>query len=137
MTIALPSVFTEPWNPIGGSNWVFDNMVKRALGESGRYTDPNTGLGIPNRVERAEVVVQEGFPAGVTLDWVDLSFESEIVVPDDAWAGWDAVNQTFLTAAEVYTETQTAVRKSTVYYPADMSETITWHDGSPLAWLTS
>ena len=35
MTIALPCVFTEPWNPIGGSNWVFDNMVKRGLGRAG------------------------------------------------------------------------------------------------------
>jgi peptide/nickel transport system substrate-binding protein len=135
MTIALPSVFTEPWNPIGGSNWVFDNMVKRAIGEAGVYTDPNTGIAIPNRIESAEVVVQEGFPAGVSpsSDWITLSFEPEIVVPDDAIAGWDAANQTFLTAAEVYTETQTAVFKSTVTYPADMFDTITWHDGSPLS----
>ena len=133
MTIALPSVFTEPWNPIGGSNWVFDSMVKSAIGELALYTDPNTGIAIPNRIERAEVVVEEGFPAGVTYDWVDLTFESEIVVPDDAWAGWDAVNQTFLTAADVYTETQTAVYKSTVYYPEDMYDTITWHDGSPIS----
>ncbi|MCA9969460.1 MAG: hypothetical protein KC425_04545 [Anaerolineales bacterium] len=133
MTIGLPSVFTEPWNPIGGSNWVFDNMVKRALGEQGRYTDPNTGLSIPGRIERAEVEVQEGFPAGVTLDWVELSFAPEIAVPDDAWVSWDAENQTFITAAEFYTETQTAVFKSTVYYPADMFDTITWHDGSPMS----
>ncbi len=133
MKIALPSVFTEPWNPIGGSNWVFDNMVKRAIGESAVYTDPSTGVAIPNRVERAEVVVQEGFPSGTTLDWVDLSFESEIVVPDDAWAGWDAESQTFITAGDLYTETQTAVFKSTVYYPEDMFDTITWHDGSPLS----
>jgi len=132
MTIALPSVFTEPWNPIGGSNWVFDNMVKRALGESAVYTDPNTGLGIPNRIERAEVVVKEGFPTSVTYDWVDLSFAPEIAVPGDAWAGWDATNQVFLTASEVYTEPQTAVYKSTAYYPADMFDTITWHDGSPI-----
>lgn len=135
MTIALPSVFTEPWNPIGGSNWVFDNMVKRGIGESALYSDPNTGIAIPNRIESAEVVVQEGFPAGVSpsSDWISLSFEPEIVVPDDAIAGWDAVNQVFLTAADVYTETQTAVFKSTVTYPADLFDTITWHDGSPLS----
>ncbi len=133
MKIALPSVFTEPWNPIGGSNWVFDNMVKRAIGESGIYTDPNTGIGVPNRVERAEVVVQTGFPASSSSEWVELSFEDEIVVPDDAWADWDAVNQVFITAGEKYTETETAVFKSTVYYPEDMFDTITWHDGSPLS----
>ncbi len=133
MTIALPSVFTEPWNPIGGSNWVFDNMVKRGAGEPAFYSDPNTGLRIPNRAERAEVVVEEGFPMSKTLDWVDLSFAPEIAVPDDAWAGWDAVNQVFLTAADVYTEPQTAVFKSTVYYPEDMFETVKWHDGSPIS----
>lgn len=132
MNIALPSVFTEPWNPIGGSNWVFDNMVKRGIGEQAFYTDPNTGLFLPNRAERAEIVVQEGFPASKTLDWVTLSFEPEIVVPDDAWVDWDAANQVFITASEKYTQTETAVFKSTVYYPAGMFESTTWHDGSPM-----
>lgn len=133
MTIALPSVFTEPWNPIGGSNWVFDNMVKRGVDDSAFYTDPNTGLQIPGRAERADIVVQEGFPMGSTLDWVTVSTEPEITVPDDAWAGWDATEQRFLTAGEVYTETQTSVFKSTVYYPEDMYDTVTWHDGSPIS----
>ena len=133
MTIGLPSVFTEPWNPVAGSNWVFDNMVKRGIDDSAFYFDPNTGLAVPGRAERAEVVVQEGFPMTSSSDWMTLTVEPEIVVPDDAWAGWDAENQVFLTAADVYTETQTAVFKSTVYYPEDMFDTITWHDGSPIS----
>ena len=68
-----------------------------------------------------------------TLDWVDLSFEPEVAVPDDAWAGWDAENQVFLTAGEVYTEPQTAVFKSTIYYSDDIFETVKWHDGTPLS----
>lgn len=133
LTIALPSVFTEPWNPIGGSNWVFDNMVKRGIDDSAVYSDPNTGLGLPGHLERAEVVVEEGFPMGTTLDWVTVSFESEITVPDDVWAGWDAVEQRFLTAGEVYTETQTAVMKSTAYFREDLFTNVTWHDGSPMS----
>jgi peptide/nickel transport system substrate-binding protein len=133
MSIALPSVFTEPWNPIGGTNWVFDNMVKRGIDDSAFYTDPNTGLAIPGRAERAEIVVQEGFPMASSLDWISVSTEPEVVVPDDAWAEWDAEEQRFLTAGEHYTETQTAVFKSTVYYPEDMFETVTWHDGSPMS----
>ncbi len=133
MTIALPSVFTEPWNPIDGSNWVFDMMVQRGVGDPAFYSDPNTGLAIPNRAERAEVVVETGFPMAKTLDWVELSTADEIVVPDDAWVDWDAENQVFLTAADVYTETETAVVKSTVYYPEDMYDTISWHDGSPIS----
>jgi peptide/nickel transport system substrate-binding protein len=45
---------------------------------------------------------------------------------------WDAVNQKWITASEKFTSTQTALTKSTVYYPADLFDTITWHDGSPL-----
>ena len=39
----------------------------------------------------------------------------------------------FITAGEKYTETQTAVFRSTVYYPADMFDTVSWHDGSPVS----
>ena len=133
MDIGLPSVFTEPWNPIGGSNWVFDAMVQRGLGDPAFYSDPNTGLLIPNRAESASVVVEEGFPMGKTLDWIELSTAPEIIVPDDAWADWDAENQVFLTAAEVYTEPMKATFVSTVYYPDDMFDTVTWHDGSPIS----
>ena len=133
MNIGLPSVFTEPWNPVAGSNWVFDQMVLRGISDLGIYTDPNTGVGIQGRIERAELTVREGYPMSGQSDWVTLAFEPEITVPDDAWAGWDATNQVFLTAAEVYTETQTALLKSTVYYPADLYTTVSWHDGSPIS----
>ncbi|MFN2135251.1 MAG: ABC transporter substrate-binding protein [Candidatus Promineifilaceae bacterium] len=133
MTIALPDIWVEPYNPVGGSNWVMDSMIKNGVVDQAFYSDPNTGLYWPSRAERGEVVVQEGFPMQATLDWVDLSFEPEVIVPDDAWAAWDAENQLFLTAGEVYTEPQHAVFKSTVYYPADMFETIKWHDGTPLS----
>ncbi|MDX1614526.1 MAG: ABC transporter substrate-binding protein, partial [Candidatus Promineifilaceae bacterium] len=130
--IALPSVFTDAWNPVGGSNWVFDGMVQTAISDLGFYTDPYTGLGIPGRAEGGTVEVVDTFPMGQTLDWVEVVRSPEIVVPDDAWADWDAENQVFLTAGEVYTEPQTAVVKTTVNYPADLFETVTWHDGSPL-----
>jgi peptide/nickel transport system substrate-binding protein len=133
MTVGLPSVFTEPWNPWGGSNWVFDQMLIRGVSDNGNLTDPSTGLAIPSRFERAEIVAQEGYPMGVSSDWVSLSFEPQIVVPDDAWAGWDAENQVFLTAGEVYTEPMTSLIKSTVYYPEGMFDAVTWHDGSNLS----
>jgi peptide/nickel transport system substrate-binding protein len=133
VTIAMPSILTNPWNPPDGSNWIYDAALYRGIGEQGTVPDPFTGLQRPLRIERAEVQVVEGTPMNQTLDWVTLEFVPEIVVPEDAWAAWDAVEQRFLTVAEVYTDTLTAVRKSTVYYPADMFETVTWHDGSPLS----
>lgn len=128
-----PDVFIDPWNPIGGSNWVYDTDVQRGLGEYAVVSDPYTGLLLPNRIEKAEVVVQEGLPVAKTLDWVELKFAPEIKVPADAWVDWDPVNQKFITAGEKFTETLTAKVKVTVYYPADLFQKVKWHDGSPLS----
>jgi len=132
MNWGQPDVFVDPWNPVSGSNWSYDGAAQRATHSWGVVYDPYTGLVWPQRVESAEVTVKEGLPVGKTLDWVDLTFEPEITVPDDAWVKWDAANQVFLTAAEVYTEPVTADVKSVVHYPAGMSDTVKWHDGSPI-----
>lgn len=130
ITIAQPSILTEPWNALNGTNWIYDMTWIRGTGEMAYVPDPYTGLYHPRRIERAEVTVQTGLPVGKTLDWVDLKFADEIVVPDDAWVDWDAAEQRFLTASEVHSEPQTALRKSVVYYPADLYDTVKWHDGS-------
>jgi len=158
MTIAMSSILTEPWNALNGTNWIFDMMPIRGTADQALVPDPFTGLMLPNRVERAEVVVQEGLPVFRTLDWVTLEFAPEIVVPDDAWAGWNATEQRFITVAEKAAADAaaaaeaaegeaaegeegeeaapaapgpvTALRKSTVYYPADLFTSVKWHDGS-------
>lgn len=126
-------LFVDPWNPIAGSNWSFDAAVQRATSSGGVMSDPHTGLVWPHRIERAEVTVQEGLPVDVTLDWVKLDFAPEIPVPADALVDWDAEKQVFITAAEKFPEGTTAKVKSVVYYPADLFETVKWHDGSPLS----
>lgn len=128
--IAMPSILTEPWNPLNGSNWIYDQMLIRGTGEFAVNPDPYTGLNLPNRIERAEVTVQTGLPVGNTLDWVTLDFADEIAVPEDAWVDWDAVEQRWITAGEAYPDGRTALRKSVVYYPADLYESVKWHDGS-------
>jgi len=130
--IAQPGVLIDPWNPVAGSNWIYDSMPIRATNDAGTKPDPYTGLAYPQRIEKAEVVVEEGLPVAKTLDWVDLQFAPSIEVPGDAWVDWDATNQKFITASEKFTETLTAKTKSTVYYPADLWKTIKWHDGSPI-----
>jgi peptide/nickel transport system substrate-binding protein len=132
MRVGLPSILTEPWNPVAGSNWLFDAMLYRGTGEFGFMRDPYTGLAWPNRAERAEVVVQDGLPVDRTLDWVSLEFASEISVPDDAWADWDAAEQRFITVGEVDSG-RTSLAKITVYYPADLYDTVFWHDGSAIS----
>ncbi|NIQ94869.1 MAG: ABC transporter substrate-binding protein, partial [Desulfuromonadales bacterium] len=131
MTIAMPSIMTEPWNAIAGTNWVYDMMPIRGIQDNAVVPDPFTGLQQPNRLTKAEVQVVEGLPVDIALDWVTLEFVPEIVVPDDAWADWDAENQVFITAGERFTETATAQSKVTMYYEEDLFDKITWHDGSP------
>lgn len=130
--IAVNGIPVEPWNPLGGSNWISDQMAIRATADVAVMPDPYTGLAWPQRIERAEVVAKEGLPIAKSLDWVDLKFEPEIKVPADAWADWDAVNQKFVTVGEKFPEGTTALVKTTVVYEKDLFKKIKWHDGSPL-----
>jgi peptide/nickel transport system substrate-binding protein len=131
--MAQPGIMVEPWNPVNGTNWVYDGIVQRATQDKGVMFDPYTGLMWPLRIERGEIVAREGLTMRSTLDWVDLSFAPEVRVPDDAWVDWDAASQRFVTAAEKYPEGVTSEVKITVYYPEDLFETVTWHDGSPIS----
>jgi peptide/nickel transport system substrate-binding protein len=126
---AQPGVLVDPWNPIGGSNWIYDQSVERATQDFGTISNPYTGLALPQRVEKLDLVAKTGLPIGKTLDWVTLTFQDKIDVPADAWADWDAKTQTFIPAGEG----KTANIKATVTYPADLFTTVKWHDGSALS----
>jgi peptide/nickel transport system substrate-binding protein len=132
MTVAMPSMMTEPWNPLAGSNWVYDMMPIRGMQTNAVIPDPFTGVALPHRVDRAEIVVQEGLPVELNMDWATLEFVDEIVVPDDAWADWDAENQVWITAGERFTETATALSKVVMHYEDDYLGKVKWHDGSPI-----
>jgi peptide/nickel transport system substrate-binding protein len=132
MTIAMPSMMTEPWNPIGGSNWVYDMMPMRGMQTAAVVPDPFTGVALPLRLKSAEVFVKEGLPVAANYDWATLEFAPEIAVPDDAWADWDATNQVFITAAERFGEPTTANSKVVMYYEDDYFDKMKWHDGSPV-----
>ncbi len=129
-----PDLFVDPWNPIAGSNWAFDQAIGRATWGEAYMIDPHTGLLRPQRFTHAEITAQEGLPIGVTLtDSYTLEFVPEIAVPEDAIVDWDAANQKFITAAEKFPDGTTAKVKSVVYYPEDLFDTVKWHDGSPLS----
>ncbi|MEE4194667.1 MAG: ABC transporter substrate-binding protein [Anaerolineae bacterium] len=125
------ATFNEPINAIGGSNWAFDQAWIRAIGDSTVVLNPYTGIGLPQRIERAEVTVQTGKPVYQTYDWVTLEFADEIVVPEDAIVDYDSANQAWITAGEKWPEGATAIRKSVAYYPDNLWD-VTWHDGSNL-----
>jgi len=132
VTFGTPSILTDPWNPIAGSNWIYDTMVIRATGELPLLPDPFTGLYWPQRVERAEVTVQEGLPVAKTHDWVTLKFEPTIEVPQDAWIDWDAQNQRFITVGEKYPDGLTSKTKTVIQYDDKLFE-MRWHDGTKMS----
>jgi peptide/nickel transport system substrate-binding protein len=132
VTIGMPSIMTEPWNPIEGSNWVYDMMPIRGMNSPAVVPDPFTGLQVPNRLEKAEIFIEEGLPVGQSLDWVTLEFVPEIAVPEDAWSDWNAETQTFITAAERFPEGATAKAKVVMYYEPDYFQKMKWQDGSPV-----
>jgi peptide/nickel transport system substrate-binding protein len=132
LRVAMPDVLTGPWNPVAGTDLVYDTFAIRATSDRGLQPDPRDGLRWPGRVERAEVYVQEDLPMEITDDWLTLESVPEIAVPSDAWADWDAAQQKFITVAERFPEGTTALWKSVVYYPKDIF-TVPLHDGSTLS----
>jgi peptide/nickel transport system substrate-binding protein len=141
MKIGTNDLFTQPWNTIAGSNWVWDAHVMRATtmgtsninGGGGLMADPYTGLPYPQRIESAEFTYKEGLPITQNADWLTVSTAAQVDVPEDAWVDWDATEQRFITAAEKFPEGLTANVKSVVVYPSDLFETVKWHDGSPIS----
>ena len=131
LTIALPNILVGPWNPIAGTNWVYDTMGIRGTQSGAVVSDPYTGLQLPMQLKRADITIQEGLPVDRTLDWVTLTFTDSITVPDDAWADWDADNQRFITAGEKYSGPETVKSKVVMHYKDDFFDTVKWHDGSP------
>jgi len=95
-----PDLFVDPWNPISGSNWAFDQAVGRATWGEAYMIDPHTGLLLPQRFETAEITAKEGLPIGKTMDYITLDFAPEIQVPGDAIIDWDAEAVDFITADE-------------------------------------
>jgi len=128
-----PDLFVDPANPVGGSNWTYDSQWQIAVSDWDAIPNPYTGLQLPQRLESADIELVEGLPVGQTYDWVNVTFVPEIVVPDDMWASWDPATGGWITAGEYYTETQTAKRHVTYVYPADLFDTVYWHDGSQLS----
>lgn len=132
LVIATPSMLTEPWNYLAGSNWIFDTMIQRGLSDSAALPDPFTGLYRPQRLESAEITVTEDTPIQKTLDWVSLETTNEITVPDDAWIDWDQDNGAIITVATRHPDGLTARSRTKLTYTDDFLKRH-WHDGSQVS----
>jgi peptide/nickel transport system substrate-binding protein len=131
-----PDLFTDPWNPVAGSNWAWDqaNHNFTDMGAGGVMPDPYTGLSWPIVFDKATVTATQGLPIGKTLDWVTLNTAASITVPDDAFVDWNAKTQKFITAKEKSPgKPITAKVMSSVTYPADLFDKVKWHDGTKMS----
>ena len=129
LRLATSSLLTEPWNPVAGSNWIFDTMVQRATADAALLPDPFTGLAWPQHITKAKVTVREGLPVQKSLDWVDLTFSSSIRVPGDAWIDWDSSQQNFIQVQERHPDGLEARTRTVISYQEDLFQT-KWHDGT-------
>ena len=131
ITVGSPGLLNEPWNPVSGTNFLYDTMIIHGTEDAVDLPDPYTGLILPNRVKSADVYVQQGLPISRTKDWLTLNFVPTIQVPSDAWIEWDASAQNFRTVGELHPEGLTARTKVVVRYADDLFKT-RWHDGTTL-----
>jgi peptide/nickel transport system substrate-binding protein len=130
MRIGMPSMLTEPWNPVAGSNWIYDQMIIRGTEAAPGVPDPFTGLFLPQRVQSAQVTAQDGVPMIKSLDWVELESAPTIEVPGEAWIDWDVQAQRFVTVQEKHPNGLQARTKTVVRYVDDLMQRH-WHDGTP------
>ena len=93
-------LFGEAWNPIGGSNWAFDQAAIRTTMSFATMSDPYTGLAWPWRIEKADLEARSDVQIYKNLDWVNLTSADTVAPDDDAWIDWDAANQKFQTVAD-------------------------------------
>jgi len=127
--IAQSGILVNPWNPVAGSNFTDDSMIQRGTMDWGVIYAPYTGRSRPKLINQLDVVATRGLPIQNSSDWVNLTFEDRITVPEDAWVDWDAAEQKFITAGEKFPEGLTSKVKATMYYVPEIYQT-KWHDGS-------
>ena len=129
---ATPGMLVEPWNPVAGSNWLFDSTIYRALNDSPVLPDPFTGLFHPQRIQKAILTAESTLPVTRTLDWISLETQPQIDVPPDAWLGWLGRENRFAAVSETHPEGLTARTRTRIIYDAQFLSR-TWHDGTPMS----
>ncbi|MDX1588047.1 MAG: ABC transporter substrate-binding protein [Oleiphilaceae bacterium] len=132
MVVGAPSLLTEPWNPVAGSNWLYDTMIMRSLNDPALLPDPFTGLYRPQGIDSAEVTVQEGLPVQKSHDWLSLERAESIAVPEEAWIGWNAEEGRLVTVEEAHPDGVTARSKTRIRYEEGFLDR-RWHDGTPMS----
>ncbi|NAZ24193.1 MAG: ABC transporter substrate-binding protein [Thermofilum sp.] len=126
----MREVLVEPWNPVAGTNWVYDNILITATLGYAFLTSPYTGLPLPERAVSAEVYALKGTPTTSSSDWCKLTFVDKVEVPADAWYSYDVKANKVITAGEA--GVKAAQFKIVVNY-GDVIGKIKYHDGTTMS----
>ncbi len=130
-------VLVDPWNPVAGSDWVYDTVVYQATRDFATLPNPYNGLPVPDRMLHATVYVLSNYSTLITKssDWLDLNFVDKITVPSDAWYAYDPVNDKIITAGEANV---TEAKVKVVVNYGDVIGKVKFHDGTTMTladWL--
>jgi len=129
--IGSAEVIVEPWNPVAGSNWIYDSMIyDYAVRDRAFLLDPKTGMAIPLNVKSVNMEVLSGLPitrSEETKNWFNLTYVTRIDVPGGAWYRWNVKEQRMITAREA--GIKHAQVKFVVNYGPVLGK-VAYHDGS-------
>jgi peptide/nickel transport system substrate-binding protein len=93
-------VLVDPWNPVAGTNWLYDAVIISPTQSYAFLTNPYTGLPMPERVINVTVYVEKDVSTISSSDWLTLKFVDKVEVPADAWWGYDTKAKKVVTAGE-------------------------------------
>lgn len=124
----------DAWNPISGSNWIYDGMVSSATGMPAFLSDPKSGLPIPTGfVKSVTIEAEKGlltFQNPESTGWLTLTFVDSVTIPSDAWYGWDVEKKKIVTAGEAGV-TSAKVKVAAEY--EDIIGKFEYHDGTVMS----
>ena len=124
----IRELFLDPWNPVAGSNWVYDFVVQSCTTTSATFPHYSSGLPVPENIQSAEVIVLKGTP--ITSQWVNLSYADSITVPPDAWYAYNVSLGRVVTAGEA--GVRSAQAKVVVNY-GDVIGKVRYHDNTTMS----
>ncbi len=128
-------ILNDPWNPIGLTNYAYDQIVISCTSDYEEMFNPYTGLAVPNRFVNATMMVDDTYEGLMvnSSEWLDLQFVESVEVPTDAWYDWNVTSKEVIMApAGTYAKV-----KITINY-GDVIGNVTYHDGSVMSladWL--
>jgi len=124
----------DAWNPIAGSNWIYDGMISSATAMPAFLSHPKSGLPVPTGfVKSVTIEAEKGlltFKNPESGDWLTLTFVDTVTIPSEAWYAWDVENKKVVTAGEAGV---TAAKVKIVAEYDDIIGKFEYHDGTVMS----